>query len=306
MSVKVNGITIKASKGNNSYLTVERTWKNGDVLELNLPMETIAEQLPDKSNWVSFIHGPIVLAAPTTKEDLVGLRADDSRMGHIASGKLMPIDEAPLLVKSDKSLASSLKTVSAKTLAFKFSDNIYQDKYKSLQLIPFYKIHDSRYVIYWPYTTVADLPRLQAEMKLKEAEKMKLEAATVDLVTAGEQQPESDHNFKGENTESGLFREQHYRNGKGWFSYDLRNPNLDAAKLSITYFGAEKNKNFDVYLNDALVSTISLDGTEGDKFVSRQIDVPTTIAGMRNITVTFKAKPESGIAGLYEVRLLRK
>eukprot|EP01031_Cornospumella_fuschlensis_P044629 gene44629-54576_t len=60
-------------------------------------METTAETLPDGSPWVSFVHGPIVLAAKTDTTDLKGLFADDSRMGHEASGKLYPLDEAPIL-----------------------------------------------------------------------------------------------------------------------------------------------------------------------------------------------------------------
>lgn len=40
-------------------------------------MHTKEEQIPDHSQWVSFVHGPIVLAAITGTPDLNGLRADD-------------------------------------------------------------------------------------------------------------------------------------------------------------------------------------------------------------------------------------
>ena len=89
---------------------------------------------------------------------------------------------------------------------------------------------------------------------------MKLEAVTVDVVTPGEQQPESDHNFKGEKTETGIFKERHFRYGQGFFTYDLKNALLEARKLRFTYFGGDKNKNFEVYINDILVSTINMDG----------------------------------------------
>ncbi len=89
-------------------------------------------------------------------------------------------------------------------------------------------------MIYFPYTTPEKLGQVRQAMAEKEKTRLALEAITVDLVHAGEQQPESDHQFKGERTESGLFREQHFRNAKGWFSYELRNPGGLAKKLRIT------------------------------------------------------------------------
>ncbi|RYY07753.1 MAG: hypothetical protein EOO36_24365, partial [Cytophagaceae bacterium] len=76
----------------------ERKWKSGDVVTVALPMHTTAEYLPDHSPWVSFVHGPVVLAAATDTTDLPGLRAGGARMGHVANGPLYPIDDAPVLV----------------------------------------------------------------------------------------------------------------------------------------------------------------------------------------------------------------
>jgi hypothetical protein len=136
---------------------------------------------------------------------------------------------------------------------------------------------------------------------------MKLEAITLDVVTAGEQQPESDHNFKGEKTDTGMFKERHFRNGKGSFSYDLKNNNLEARKLRITYFGAEKNRNFDIFVNEVLVATLNMDGSEGNQFIDKIIELPETILDGKPkiLQVQFKAKPNSAITGIYEVRLLR-
>ena len=45
-----------------------------------------------------FLYGPIVLAASTGTEHLDGLYADDSRGGHIAHGKQIPLQEVPMPV----------------------------------------------------------------------------------------------------------------------------------------------------------------------------------------------------------------
>nr|WP_315148868.1 glycoside hydrolase family 127 protein [uncultured Flavobacterium sp.] len=307
MKITVNNKEVSISKDQNSYVTVEQKWKTGDVISVILPMQNKTEQLPDKSAWVSFLHGPIVLAAITDTSDLKGLKADDSRMGHIASGPIYPIEDAPLLVSNNVDLSASLKSVANKPFTFSASDIIYQEKYKNLQLVPFYQIHDARYVIYWPYTTQEKLPEIQKAMKEREEAQMKLEALTVDLVTAGEQQPESDHNFKGEKTDTGMFKERHYRNGQGFFSYDLKNSLLEARKLRITYFGADKNRNFDVYVNEVLVTSINMDGSEGNQFIDKTIELPAAILEGKNkiLQVQFKAKPNSAITGIYEVRLLK-
>ncbi|MBA4316866.1 MAG: glycosyl hydrolase [Flavobacterium sp.] len=307
MKIKVNNKEISFAKNKNSYVSIERKWKTGDVISIILPMQNKTEQLPDKSAWVSFLHGPIVLAAITDATDLKGLIADDSRMGHIASGPIYPIEDAPLLVSNNVDLASSLKAVENKPFTFSASDLIFQEKYKNLQLVPFFQIHDARYMIYWPYTTQEKLPEIQKAMKDREEAQLQLEAITLDVVTTGEQQPESDHNFKGEKTDTGMFKERHFRNGQGSFSYDLKNSLLEAHKLRITYFGADKNRNFDVFVNDVLVASINLDGSEGNQFIDKTIELPAAILNVKPkiLQVQFKAKPNSSITGIYEVRLLR-
>ena len=305
MKVLVNSREISATPDANSYVSIKRTWKTGDIVSVILPMETRAEQLPDKTDWVSFVHGPIVLAAVTDSSNLVGLRADDSRMGHIAKGPLYPVEDAPLLVSGGSDLAASVKPVDKKTLRFSASDLVYQDKYKKLKLIPFYQIHDARYMLYWPYTTKEKLPEIQRAIREKEEARMKLEAITVDLVFPGEQQPESDHNFKGEKTDAGTFRERHYRHGTGWFSYDMKNAGLEAKKLSFTYYGADRNRSFDVFANDVLVASLTLDGTGEARFLEKVVDLPDAFKNEKVLNIRFAAKPGSAISGIYEVRILR-
>ncbi|TDD94708.1 glycoside hydrolase family 127 protein [Flavobacterium cellulosilyticum] len=307
MKISVNNKEMKIEKDANSYVSVKRKWKTGDVISIVLPMQNKTEQLPDHSNWVSFVRGPIVLAAVTDTTDLVGLHGDGSRMGHIANGPIYPIEEAPLLISNNADLANSLIAEKGKSFVFTASDIIFQEKYKDLELVPFFQIHDERYMIYWPFTTKEKLPEIQKAMKSREEAQMKLEAATVDVVTSGEQQPESDHNFKGEQTDTGFYKERHYRYGKGFFSYDMKNTLLEAQKLQFTYFGTDTNKSFDVYVNDVLVASIILNGTEGKQFVDRMIALPAAIINSKNkiLQVKFKAKPSSEITAIYEVRLMK-
>lgn len=306
MRLKVNGKEMSFKQNNAGYVSIEREWKGGDIIALTLPMHTKAERLPDQSAWVSFVHGPIVLAAITDTTNLQGLKSDDSRMGHIAHGPLYPVETAPVLVTNGKDLAEAVQPVKGKALTFTVR-GVYPEKYSQVQLVPFYQIHDARYTIYWPYTSAQDLQKRVDALHKAEAQKMVLEAQTIDAVAPGEQQPESDHNFKGEKTESGVFRDRHWRHATGWFSYDLKNSKGQARTLRITYYGGDKDRTFDILVNDQLLKTVKLDGTQGDGFYDVDYDLSQHLAQYSGevIQVTFRAHPGSVAGGIYYVRLLK-
>jgi len=299
LKIRVNGNEIAVVKDENSYVAINRKWKSEDVISVVLPMHNKAEQLPDHSDWVSFLHGPIVLAAVTDTTDLEGLRADGSRMGHIANGPIYPIEDAPMLVVNHDSLVQSLKAVKDKEFTYS------ADKFKDLQLIPFFEVHDARYMLYWPYTTKEKLPELQKAIREREEIKLKLEAETVDRVAPGEQQPESDHNFKWENTDSGVHRDRHWRTAQGWFSYDLKNPKAEARKIRITYYGYDNNRSFGIYANGILLKNVELNGTGGDAFFDVDYDLPKELFKEKVLTLKFSANEGSIAGGIYYVRLLK-
>jgi DUF1680 family protein len=61
--VKINGKTenVKALPG--SYLTLSRRWKDGDIVELQMPFKFYLEPLMDQQNMASLFYGPVLLAA---------------------------------------------------------------------------------------------------------------------------------------------------------------------------------------------------------------------------------------------------
>jgi DUF1680 family protein len=309
MKVWINGKRWPLATGTSSYVAINRTWKQGDVISFELPMHTTAEVLPDHSQWVSFVHGPIVLAAATDTTGLDGLLADGSRMGHVAGGPLVPQEDAPLIVGEGNKMAGALLpyTKNLTTLSFTAPALFYQAKYKKLVLQPFFRVHNSRYVIYFPYTSPENLGQVKKTMQEKEQTRLALEAITTDVVYAGEQQPESDHAFKGEQTETGYFRERHFRNAKGWFSYDLRNAGGQGRKLRVTYYGRERNRNFDIYVNDVLLSTVKMEGAGPDAFADVDYALPESLLSNppATIRVKFAAQPGSATANIFEVRLLK-
>jgi len=305
MKLYINGKIQKAKQNEFGYLSVSRVWKSGDVVEIKLPMHTKANYLPDGSDWVAFSRGPVVLAAELDTLTEPNLFADGSRMGHIASGALLPLNEAPLIVGEKKTLAAGIKSESLNKMVLNASQLVYQPKYKKLKLIPFYNLSEKRYVIYWPYTNKENLPERVQKIEQYEAEKIKLENLTVDLINTGEQQPETDHSFKGEQTDNGTFRERHFRNGKAWFSYQLKNKNLAAKKLSLTLYGKENSKAFSIFMNDKILKSVTLNGTNGSDFYTLDIQIPEELL-TADMELKFVAEPKSAIANIYEIRLLKE
>ena len=303
--ILVNKKEVNINPTTAAYVSVARKWKNSDVVSVALPMQTKVEYMSDNSPWVSFVHGPIVLAAATDKTDLTGLQANGSRMGHVANGPLYPVEEAPLLVAADSNFVSEIKPVSGKPLTFSAASLIASDKFKNVELVPFFQLHDTRYMLYWPVTTPEKLEARKKAIRAEEEAKLALEARTIDQVAPGEQQPESDHHYQGEKTESGVNQDRHWRQARGWFSYDLKNPNKEARKLRVTYFGGDRDRNFDIFVNDKLFKTVQLDGEQGEKFFDVDYELPEGVASASTMRLKFVPHTNSIAGGIYYIRLLK-
>ena len=74
-AVSVNGLTQPFEGGPGSYVTVEREWRDGDVIEVRLPMSLRFEATADDPARGAFLFGPVVLAAD------LGRRASTPRRG---------------------------------------------------------------------------------------------------------------------------------------------------------------------------------------------------------------------------------
>lgn len=304
MTILINGKRTTAKSLENGYVSIDRTWTSGDEIKVALPMHNTTEFMPDGSDWVSFLRGPIVMATALDTLQQPNLTADGSRMGHIASGALFPVSEAPLVSGNKADLAQKLVPLKNEPLSFSASNAIYQPKYKGLKLVPFYQMAEKRYIVYFPYSSPENLQKRAKEMKIAEMENSKLEQETIDLINTGEQQPESDHNFKGEKTEAGIFQDRHFRNGTGWFSYTLKNEQLVAKKIRLQLYGKEKNKDFSILINNKVIAKLNLNGSKGNVFYTQDFDIPEQLLN-KQMELKLEASAGSSIANVYEIRLVK-
>lgn len=309
LRLTLNGAPWHVESTPSSYIEIAREWHDGDRIEIELPMHTRVERLPDGSDCVAFVHGPIVLAARTGTEDLDGLVAGAGRMAHDAPGPLQPLDEAPvLLAGSDETLAAGLKPVPGQALTFTAPALIRPEKLgDTLRLMPFFRLHDARYMIYWRTTTAAAYPALMRELRAKESARLALDARTLDRITPGEQQPEVEHGLRERDSETGIHHGRHFRRSRQWFGYTLSG-GRNAAALWVVYDGGERQRRFSIELDGQPIAEVELDGAEPDRFIEAQYPIPESLSANADgaLTLRFVAAPQSSTAAVFEVRLLAR
>jgi len=304
--VQVNGRPVSVASSPSSYAEIRHEWKDGDVVEVELPMHTTVERLPDGSDWVAIMRGPIVLVAPSGTNDLVGLRADDSRMGHVAHGPLVPLDQVPVLVASAKELPQHVvPDPSAGPMHFRLMDVIKPPAPDGLPLVPFFRLHDERYQMYWQLTSAEKLAARREKLAAEERARAAREAATLDSVAIGEQQPEVEHDFQGE-SETGTHEGRRWRHGQ-WFQYTLNTRGEKTADLELTYWGGDTGRTFDILANGQRIATEELRGEKPGQFFQKRYSIPASIlAGAEGNKLTVKFVSKVWVAGgIYDLRLMR-
>ena len=309
MQVKVNGKAVKVEGRPGSYVSIQRDWKKGDRVDVQLPMTTRLEQMPDKSNYYAVLHGPVVLAAKTRlfADEKLDFLADDSRMGHIANGQVCPLEAAPMFVSDSKDFIRRFKPVKGKPLTFTAPGLVHGADGAKTEFVPFFRLHESRYTMYWQHSTPDGLAQLQAANAAREAERLALDARTIDQVAPGEQQPESDHFFKGEGSEAGINNGRHWRHAAKWFSYELNDPKHEAKALRLSFAKADAGRQFDILVNGRLLSSLTLKRDAEEEIYTMDIPIPDAMRrdAQGKLSVRFVARPGSVAGGLYGLRLLR-
>ena len=310
LKVFVNKKEVKHSALPSSYISIDRKWKKGDVVEVVLPMTNRVEQLPNVSNYIAFLHGPILLGANTGKEDLRGLLADDGRWAQYPGGRLLPVDQAPILVEDDiQRIAEKLVPIENEPLHFKLK--VDMENRMDVTLEPFANIHDARYMIYWLALTNSGLKSYKDSLTAIENEKIAIEKRTIDFVATGEQQPETDHAMENEFSVSGNNHNQFYReaNKDGFFSYEMKTDSEADVRLMVRYWGAEYGgRKFDIYIDDEKLLTEDNTGRWNQStFHEVEYEIPSRmVEGKEKIRVKFQSLPGNTAGAVYFIRLLKQ
>lgn len=145
-TITVNGSTQNVTANASSYVELDRTWSDGDVIGLTLPMGMRLDRSMDDSTQVSLFIGPILLAADLGTN---GMPASDQAAGQLDYQNVSRAT-APLMISPDAANLSSWVQAGPDPLTLTASTTIPGNADRSATTLkPFYDIHHTRYAVYW-------------------------------------------------------------------------------------------------------------------------------------------------------------
>jgi DUF1680 family protein len=143
-SARLNGRPLEGFAAPGGYYGVNRTWKDGDRIDLRFPMRLHTAPMPDNPSIQAIMYGPIVLAGRLGTEGLTPetLRAEPTRPRTVPEFKLPPV-AAPSFRVGSPDPATWIRPT-AKPLEF---ETVGQER--NVALVPLYRLFDERYAVYW-------------------------------------------------------------------------------------------------------------------------------------------------------------
>jgi len=292
MTVAVNGTTRSFTRQPGEFEVLDREWRNGDTVDLEMPLPLRVETMPDNSHRVALFKGPILLA------------------GDLGPPALPEAGKVPVLVPEGRQLEGWLKSVPDGPLRFQLNG---VGRPRDVPLLPFFRMTDQSYIVYWNVLTPEQWAILKRQLDAEHAQRKSIDARTLDQVKIGDSVSETAHSlrFQSSNTGRGAYgtyMETHWRDApQGWFSYQLRVVPDRPAELLCTYWGKEVgDRTFDLLVDGHKIATTSLDSDHPAAFYEKTYPIARQLThGKRWITVAFLAHPRNTAGGLFGVRILR-
>jgi DUF1680 family protein len=144
-SASLNGKKLESFATPGSYFVLDRTWRDGDRLEVHLPMRLHSAPMPDDPTVQAVMYGPLVLAGKLGAAGLTAetLRAEPTKPRTVPEYKSEPV-AAPAIRAASADPSTWLEPAGGRALEFR---TIGQPS--ELTLVPLNRIFDERYAVYW-------------------------------------------------------------------------------------------------------------------------------------------------------------
>jgi len=300
LTVKVSGKAQHIAAAPGSYVTINRTWRSGDVVDVRLPMALRVEALPNTQDKQAIFYGPVLLAGALGTSGMDKLPDIDTNQAPYDNLPALPVSS---LVAPAGQFLSQIKPVAGSVpLTFQTAG---LGKPDDITLIPIYRLNHQRLNIYWSVYTPEDY---KARVTDVEEKQRALDARTSDRFLPGGQQSEVDHNLQSQGSTTGIYNGQPWRDARdgGQFSFTLKLTGEGPYTLDCTYWGSETGARvFDIAVDQTTIATQALNNNQPDEFFDVEYKIPVELTlGKASITVTFHAKPGQMAGGLFGCRLL--
>jgi uncharacterized protein len=295
-SVRLNGKLVPMEIGSDGYVTLSRTWRQGDVLRCSLPMQLALWKFSDNPSVSAILYGPIVLAGALgtetmTEEMETGLGwANVDRM--VSQGAAI---ETPSLAVPNADPNLWIKPVNGKPLTFRTAG---VGKPADVILVPFYKLFGQRYAVYWNVYAPFEWKTLQESRPV-------LPAGVLDRVVVGDRVSDREHNFQAYRFQRGE------RLGRSWVKsqisvrYDLNADPSKTCALKCTYWGGEKDCTFLLLVDGLPLAKQTLAGGKESEFTDITYPIPPELVkGKKRISIMLRAEGGKPTGELYQCELL--
>jgi len=284
VSVNVNRRKVTTTRGD--YFGAKRQWKDGDVIEFQIPMKLRTEAMPDNPKRIALMWGPVVLAA-----DLGPSRG--------------PAPRIPVLVTDGKPISDWLEPT-GKPMEWTTKGT---GRPADLTFRPFYTHTQNRYAVYFDDYTQGEWEKAEAEFRAEEARVRDLEARTVDSMRIGEMQPERDHNLKSERNDVREANGRGFRTpmGGGWMEFDMKVDGTAANELVITYWGNERIRpDFEILVDGAKIADEKLEGRPKNAFYDVTYVLPAVATqGKSSVRIRVQGKGNAWSGSFAGARVVR-
>ena len=297
MVISINGSLQTVTNAPGSYVSITRTWQNGDQAQVQLPMTLRTEPLPGNPDIVALFYGPILLAGALGTN---GMPASDFAAGQ---GDLLNVADplVPIMVADTNSLVSNTIPLPGQPLTFQ-TKGLGQPH--DITLIPFYQLQHQRYSVYWNLMSPSAWQQFANSNAVAEAR-------IIDQVSIGDPTSEAAHNLQQVNSASGSYNGLNWRDANenksstGWFSYNMMVQPNGAMSIICTYWGSDSGgRVFDILVDGALIATQTLTNNDPGQFFNVEYAVSTALtAGKTNVTVEFEAHSGEMAGGVFGLQM---
>jgi hypothetical protein len=144
--VKLDGRQLDAFAGPGSYVVLDRTWRDGERLEVRVPMRLHVHAMPDDSSLQAVMYGPLVLVGRMGTDGITAAnrRAEPTKPRTVPEFKDPAPPPAPQIRAASGDVTSWVAPVAGKSLEF-----TTKGQPTALTMAPLYRVFDERYVVYW-------------------------------------------------------------------------------------------------------------------------------------------------------------
>lgn len=309
-TIKVNDKQIQTDL-KEGYITISRKWTNKDKVQIMFNPKLEIVPLKDSKRYYAVTYGPIVMG---TKVDNTNIGKGEFRHARKTVADIMiPMSDAPVLFGSIGEIKRNITRLPNKELMLEYRSQ----KGTSTILLPYNRIHFSRYAIYMIHVNDTQEYKntvYNGDEQINITPILNSEIIGVDAICIGDSDSEQMHKMEAVNSFSGKYNEiLRWRRAYdgGYFMYNLKVLPDKKQSLYIAFRGNDQDVfSFDILVDGHIIKTFTRNKNEkyrATKYYTEYIPIPQELTnGKQDITVKISAKLKEITGDILNLRVLSK